>query len=215
MTESGAIVAEFGEVAAALRASFGIPTPVFAAVVSLDAVGAAASTPLRYQALPRFPAVERDLAFVIGSDQTLTAAQIESALREEAGPLLRRLVLFDVFRFPDGRSSLAWRLLFQAEDRTLDRRRSERDPGASGPADHRDFPRHPAERLMGDGIVERLTELEGAVKRAAESLARMREENAQLKREVKRLGDERRQVLAQVDMILKDIGKLDLDRPQE
>jgi phenylalanyl-tRNA synthetase beta chain len=119
VTESGAIVAEFGEVAAALRASFGIPTPVFAAVVSLDAVGAAASTPLRYQALPRFPAVERDLAFVIGSDQTLTAAQIESALREEAGPLLRRLVLFDVFRFPDGRSSLAWRLLFQAEDRTL------------------------------------------------------------------------------------------------
>jgi len=28
-------------------------------------------------------------------------------------------VLFDVFRFPDGRSSLAWRLLFQADDRTL------------------------------------------------------------------------------------------------
>lgn len=68
---------------------------------------------------------------------------------------------------------------------------------------------------MGDGIVERLTELESAVKRAAESLARLREENAQLQREVKRLGDERRQVLAQVDMILKDINKLDLDRPQE
>jgi predicted nuclease with TOPRIM domain len=68
---------------------------------------------------------------------------------------------------------------------------------------------------MGDSIVERLTELEGAVKRAAEALAHMREENAQLKREVKRFGDERRQVLAQVDMILKDISKLDLDRPQE
>ncbi len=68
---------------------------------------------------------------------------------------------------------------------------------------------------MSDNIVERLTELEGAVRRAAEALAHVREENAQLKREVKRLGDERRQVLAQVDMILKDIGKLDLDRPQE
>jgi len=68
---------------------------------------------------------------------------------------------------------------------------------------------------MGDGIVERLTELEGAVRRAAEALAHIREENAQLKREVKRLGDERRQVLAQVDVILKDISKLDLDRPQE
>src|SRR5207249_7849341 len=79
-----------------------------------------------------------------------------------------------------------------------DRRRGERDPGACGPAGHRNLPHHPAERLMGDSIVERLTELEGAVKRAAEALARMREENAELKREVKRLGDERRQVLTQV-----------------
>src|SRR3989441_1403843 len=119
VAESGAILAEFGEVAAALRESSGIAAPVFAAVVSLDAIVATSVAPLRYQPLPRFPAVERDLAFVIGAEQTLTAAQIEAALREEAGPLLRRLVLFDVFRFPDGRSSLAWRLLFQAEDRTL------------------------------------------------------------------------------------------------
>ena len=119
VTESGTILAEFGEVSAALREGFGIGAPVFAAVVSLDTVGAAPVAPVRYQPLPRFPAVERDLAFVVGGDQTLTAARIESALREEAGPLLRRLVLFDVFRFPDGRSSLAWRLLFQAEDRTL------------------------------------------------------------------------------------------------
>jgi phenylalanyl-tRNA synthetase beta chain len=115
----GAVLGEFGEVASALRENLGIPAPVFAAVLSLDAVGAVAPAPTRYQALPRFPAVERDLAFVVGGGQAPTAAQIESALREEAGPLLRRLVLFDVFPFPDGRSSLAWRLLFQAEDRTL------------------------------------------------------------------------------------------------
>jgi len=118
-SESGVILAEFGEVSAALRESFGIGTPVFAAVLSLDAIGTTPSASLRYQALPRFPAVERDLAFVIEADQALTAAQLESALREEAGPLLRRLELFDVFRFPDGRSSLAWRLVFQADDRTL------------------------------------------------------------------------------------------------
>ncbi|PYN52483.1 MAG: phenylalanine--tRNA ligase subunit beta [Candidatus Rokuibacteriota bacterium] len=116
--DGGAILGEFGEVASTIRESMGISAPVFAAVVSLDTASASAP-PLRYQALPRFPAVERDLAFVVGSEQTLTAAQIEAALRQEAGPLLRQLVLFDVFRFPDGRSSLAWRLLFQAEDRTL------------------------------------------------------------------------------------------------
>jgi len=33
--------------------------------------------------------------------------------------LLREVTLFDLFRFPDGRRSLAWRLTFQASDRTL------------------------------------------------------------------------------------------------
>src|SRR4029450_13940436 len=74
---------------------------------------------IRYQPLPRFPVVERDLAFVLGADHPPTAAQIESAIRETAGPLLRRAVPLDRLRFPEGRSSLAWRLLFQADDRTL------------------------------------------------------------------------------------------------
>jgi len=64
---------------------------------------------------------------------------------------------------------------------------------------------------MTEGILERLAQLEEAVRRAADALARLRSENAELRREVKRLGDERRQVLAQVDAILKDIARLDLD----
>ena len=63
---------------------------------------------------------------------------------------------------------------------------------------------------MSDDVVERLTQLEAAVRRAGETMARMREDNERLRRDVKRLEDERRQVLTQVDAILKDIGKLDL-----
>lgn len=63
---------------------------------------------------------------------------------------------------------------------------------------------------MSEELLDRLTQLEGAVRRAGETLARMREDNERLRREVKRLEDERRQVLTQVDAILKDIGKLDL-----
>lgn len=63
---------------------------------------------------------------------------------------------------------------------------------------------------MSDDVVERLTQLEAAVRRAGEVMARMREDNERLRRDVKRLEDERRQVLTQVDAILKDIGKLDL-----
>ena len=59
-------------------------------------------------------------------------------------------------------------------------------------------------------IGPRLTQLEEAVRRAADTLTRLREDNERLRRDVKRLEDERRQVLGQVDAILKDLGKLDL-----
>lgn len=77
---------------------------------------------------------------------------------------------------------------------------------------------------MADGVLDRLGELEEAVRRASETLLRLREENGALarerarlaeetetlRREVARLGEERRQVASQIDVILKDIAKLDL-----
>jgi septal ring factor EnvC (AmiA/AmiB activator) len=79
--------------------------------------------------------------------------------------------------------------------------------------------------MADDVLLARLGQLENAIRKAAETQARLRDENArlatdvkrlgddnaQLKREVTRLGDERRQVLGQIDMLLKDIGKLDLE----
>ena len=63
---------------------------------------------------------------------------------------------------------------------------------------------------MSESVVDRLTQLEEAVRRAAETLTRLRDENDRLRRDVKRLEDERRQMLGQVDALLKDLGKLDL-----
>ena len=64
---------------------------------------------------------------------------------------------------------------------------------------------------MTDAVLERLGELEEAVRRAAETLARLRLENEGLRRDVARLTDERRQVLGQIDSILTEIGKLEID----
>jgi septal ring factor EnvC (AmiA/AmiB activator) len=64
--------------------------------------------------------------------------------------------------------------------------------------------------MTDNDIGARLTQLEDAVRRAADTLTRLREDNDRLRRDVKRLEDERRQVLGQVDAILKDLGKLDL-----
>ena len=117
VTAAGEAVAEFGEVAAAARAPFGIDAPVFAAAVRLDALPAA-RTFERARPLPRFPSVQRDMAFQI-AEAALTTAAVEAVIRREAGPLLRDVAVFDVFRLPDGSRSIAWRLTFQADDRTL------------------------------------------------------------------------------------------------
>jgi phenylalanyl-tRNA synthetase beta chain len=117
VTPAGDVVAEFGEVAAAPRAQFGIDAPVFAAAVRLDALPSARQVE-RTRPLPRFPSVERDMAFQM-PDAALTTTAVEAVIRREAGPLLRDVAVFDVFRLPDGSRSVAWRLTFQADDRTL------------------------------------------------------------------------------------------------
>ena len=79
--------------------------------------------------------------------------------------------------------------------------------------------------MADDVLSARLGQLENAIRKAVETQARLREENGrlaldakrleeengQLRREVTRLGEERRQVLGQIDTLLKDIGKLDLE----
>jgi uncharacterized protein (DUF3084 family) len=64
---------------------------------------------------------------------------------------------------------------------------------------------------MSDGVVQRLGQLEEAVRRAAENLTRLREENERLKREVARLTAERQQVIGQIDGILDEIAKLEIE----
>ena len=66
---------------------------------------------------------------------------------------------------------------------------------------------------MADGIAERLSQLEDAVRRTGEVLIRLREENDRLRRDHRRLEDEKKHVVAQIDAILRDIAKLDLERP--
>jgi len=65
--------------------------------------------------------------------------------------------------------------------------------------------------MSDDVLLARVAQLENAVRKAGDALARLREDNARLTAEITVLKRERLQVLAQVDTLLKDIGKLDLD----
>jgi phenylalanyl-tRNA synthetase beta chain len=73
-----------------------------------------------FRPLPVTPAAVFDLALVVPND--MPAATVEDVIRKHAGELLERLVLFDEFRgagLPPGTRSVAWRLTFRHQERTL------------------------------------------------------------------------------------------------
>jgi phenylalanyl-tRNA synthetase beta chain len=113
-------VGVFGELAQPVREAFDLPAPVFVAELSLSALLRLPPWLPHHEPLPRYPAVQRDLALVVPDD--VTAGEVESAIRALRLPLLTRIVLFDVYagdQVGPGRRSLAWSLTFQAPDRTL------------------------------------------------------------------------------------------------
>ena len=73
-----------------------------------------------YEDVVSFPAVHQDLAFVV--DEDVLAGDLVEAAREAAGPELREVVVFDVYRgepIPAGRKSVALHVAFQSPERTL------------------------------------------------------------------------------------------------
>ena len=78
----------------------------------------------KFKAFPRYPAVERDVAFL--ADEKLTSGQISSEIKKAAGDLLIQHGVFDVYQDEElknaGLKSIAFRLRFQSEKQTLDDR---------------------------------------------------------------------------------------------
>lgn len=90
---------------------------VVAAEVAIFGLAAGQLPWVKASPVPRFPAVERDFAIVVAGDRPAVA--LADAIRDAAGGLLRDVRLFDVYAMPDGGRSLAFRVQFQAHDRTL------------------------------------------------------------------------------------------------
>ncbi|HSC91768.1 MAG TPA: phenylalanine--tRNA ligase subunit beta [Gaiellaceae bacterium] len=73
-----------------------------------------------YEDVTTFPALKQDLAFAV--DESVPAGDLVEAVREAAGPELRDVHVFDVYRgeqVGEGRKSLALRVTFASPERTL------------------------------------------------------------------------------------------------
>lgn len=102
--------------------AYGLPegVPVLAADLDLDLLLSKMDENHRIKPVPRFPAVQQDIAVVV--DEAIPAVAVESKIRQVGGFLLADVRLFDVYRGEQlgaGKKSLAYNLWFQSPDKTL------------------------------------------------------------------------------------------------
>jgi len=113
---NGKAVAHAGELHPRIVAAYGLPERSVAFAVALSALPD--SVLVRPTTVGTMPAAVQDVALIV--EATVSAAEVEGALRAGAGELLESITLFDRYdKIGDGKISLAFTLVFRAQDRTL------------------------------------------------------------------------------------------------
>ncbi len=116
----GALVAQFGQIHPEIAAARKLRQSVFIAELYLDRLYAQGLRAIRYQPLPRYPAVERDFSFVF--DDGVTFEKIHQTVIGLSLTQLRSFVPAEIFRggnVPAGKYSVLLRARFQSSERTL------------------------------------------------------------------------------------------------
>ena len=116
----GKLAGTIGQIHPLVAETYGIGGEVYVADLDFTTIEASLAEERVFHSLPRFPAVTRDLALVC--DEALTVGELERCISGAAGPLLRKINLFDIYRGPGvpmGKKSVAFSLELRADDRTL------------------------------------------------------------------------------------------------
>ncbi|MBM4403704.1 MAG: phenylalanine--tRNA ligase subunit beta, partial [Candidatus Cloacimonetes bacterium] len=122
----GKVIACCGMIAPEIAAAFGIDTvdlkqDIWLIDIDLDhLISTARDIQPVYQNIPRYPAVERDLAFVV--DGSVTYNDIEQTVKSAHPQLIRKVTVFDEYRgkqITDNSRSIAIRITIADEEKTL------------------------------------------------------------------------------------------------
>lgn len=109
-----------GEIADDVRQQLDLHDPVTAAEIDLGVLTEIASFHLPYVPVPEYPAIERDLNFVL--EEAVSWHELEEVVRSSAGPLLESVAFASQYRgqqIPANKKSYVLRLHYRAGDRTL------------------------------------------------------------------------------------------------
>ncbi|MBU7593794.1 phenylalanine--tRNA ligase subunit beta [Metabacillus halosaccharovorans] len=75
---------------------------------------------IRYESIPRYPSITRDIALVVNKD--VVAGDIEKVITESGGKMLKEVAVFDLYegdRLEEGKKSVAFSLRYFDPERTL------------------------------------------------------------------------------------------------
>ena len=114
-------IGRIGQVAEEVLERYDIPHTVYIAYLYLANVEKLDDREsMRFAELPKFPASERDIAVIVDDDTG--AGDVLATIKASGGKKLESAELFDVYRsdqLGEGKKSLAYRMVFRADDRTL------------------------------------------------------------------------------------------------
>lgn len=114
------VIAIFGEVHPAVIENYSIKKNVYLAEISLDKLTKYSRVERKYVEVPKYPAVERDIAMLV--DEDIEVGQIEKIIARKGKKILEDIKLFDVYRHEKigkDKKSVAYALTFRSKDRTL------------------------------------------------------------------------------------------------
>ncbi len=109
-----------GSISPDVLEAFGLDKAVVAAELDMGRLLELARLDVKYELLPRFPALLRDLAVVVPDE--VTAEEVGKMIRTAGGVLVEQVELFDLYRgpqIPAGSRSLAFAITFRDPTRTL------------------------------------------------------------------------------------------------
>jgi len=116
----GEILAFCGQIQESVAVQWDIEQEAFYAEINLDRMLKLPDHRKAYAGLPKFPPARRDISFFI--DRKVSVDEIVSLMRQEGGPLLHHVQLFDQYfgkLVPKGKRSLAFSLEYQKPDGTF------------------------------------------------------------------------------------------------
>lgn len=117
---NGKTAGALGEIHPDVLDNYEIRTKAYVGIINMDSLIKNVNAVHIYKQLPKYPAIDRDIAMVV--KDKVTAGEIESQIKTAGGKLLEEVRLFDVYKgeqIAGDCKSIAYSLSFRAADRTL------------------------------------------------------------------------------------------------